>query len=540
MKKEIQNLTELDHPHILKLYEVYSSPETIYLVTDFCSGGELAEAVKATKEAHRLIPEHWIADATMQLMKAVSHIHARGIIHLDLKAQNIMLMPNQKTKMYFQKNSQEAVTAQSFAEKPHLMVIDLGVAMHFKPGNFRGNRPMGTPMTMAPDVWMGDLTPFADVFSCGCVFFQLLCNEMPFGVPSVEHGFDDIVNYWKRRPSPSWQKVKHRNAEALALLRSMLQQDRQQRISSTQCLTSPFLQGAKDEGSLSVANSIPATARSQLLRRLSTVHRRSILYKNIALTIAQDWPPNQMPSIKQLFSEFDVIGYGSLPTHTLAKTLISLGIDKNEAQLAATAMNLSQDNDSVEWTEFRAACIDLSQPEFEERIFKAFQSADEDKDNLLSARDLGQMFAQGHKYFEEVIGTVFLELTGRDPKTNSGARLDWSTFYSHLKKCARDGMEESEQGTETTKEFDSKAQWGVFAGMVDAVNSMFSSSERVPVKTVEPTRFPGEQQPKTMSEMLKVLEDMGLKDRKMNEKVIRSKGGQLTDEVIEMIMLRSQ
>eukprot|EP00931_Biecheleriopsis_adriatica_P043762 TRINITY_DN25006_c0_g3_i1.p1 TRINITY_DN25006_c0_g3~~TRINITY_DN25006_c0_g3_i1.p1 ORF type:complete len:268 (+),score=64.40 TRINITY_DN25006_c0_g3_i1:53-805(+) len=243
-----------------------------------------------------------------------------------------------------------------------------------------------------------------------------------------------------------------------------------------------------------MANSIPATARSKLLRRLSTVHRRSILYKNIALSIAQDWPPNQMPSIKQLFGEFDMLGFGSLPTSMLAKHLIKLGIDKNEAQLAATAMNLSHDNDSVEWTEFRAACIDLSQPEFEERIFKTFQRSDEDKDNLLSAKDLGKMFPQGHKYFDEVVGTVFQELTGRDPKTNSGARLDWSTFYSHLKKCARDGMEEPEQVSKTKKESDSKAQWGVLAGMVDAVSNIFSSGEPALRKNIEPTRFPGEHQ----------------------------------------------
>lgn len=52
---------------------------------------------------------------------------------------------------------------------------------------------------MAPEVWWGEITPEADVFSCGCVFFELLTGEMPFRV-KFEGNFEDIVKFWRSKP----------------------------------------------------------------------------------------------------------------------------------------------------------------------------------------------------------------------------------------------------------------------------------------------------------------------------------------------------
>ena len=530
MKKEIENLTNLDHPHILKLYEVYSTKDDVYLVTDFCRGGELHGHIVAARKTRQEIPMKWIAEAMQQLMQAICHIHVRGIIHLDVKSQNIMLMPSEKTAAFFGKGNAKDPNGTTFNSKPHVVVIDLGIAMHFKPGDYRGNRPMGTPMTMAPEVWWGEITPEADVFSCGCVFFELLCGEMPFRV-KFEGNFDDVVKFWRQKPRPAWQYVSGAPKDVKELLERMLQQERQRRPSASQCLASVFLKNAcetKQTGSLN------ETSRQRLIKRLASVHCRSILYKNMAMKIAQDWPPNQMPTFKQLFNEFDVHGNGALPTEGLKSILMKHGIDEAEATRAAAAMNLSQDKDAINWTEFVAACIDLSQPEFEPKIFKIFQDADADRDNLLAVTDLMNTFPQGNKYSVETAASVFRDLTGRDAQKDSGARMDWSTFYEHLKSCALNGVEEQSLP---------KTQWENFiGGVTDALNNVaggyFSTDTRSP-NTTNVVRFPGESFPQSMEDMLKTLEDMGFKDRELNRKVIAEKGGSLSDDVIETIMQRS-
>ena len=522
MKKEIENLTNLDHPHILKLYEVYSTKEQIYLVTDFCPGGELHSHISAARKSRQEIPEAWTAEAMLQLMQAICHIHVRGIIHLDLKSQNIMLMPSQKTAAFFGKDS---TSETGFAAKPHLIVIDLGIAMHFKPGDYRGNRPMGTPMTMAPEVWCGEITPEADVFSCGCVFFELLTGEMPFKV-KFEGNFEDIVKFWRSKPRP--MHTSRASPEAQELLKNMLVQERQRRPSSSQCLGSPFLKKAVPKGK----GSLDDSKREVLFKRLASVHCRSVLYKNIALTIAQDWPPNQMPTFKQLFNELDLVGNGSLSTETLEDALMKHGVEQGEANRATSAMNLSQDKAAIHWTEFVAACIDLSLPEFEPKIFKIFQDADTDKDNLLATDDLMNTFPQGHKYSRETAATIFRDLTGRDPQ-DKGARMDWSTFYGHLRSCALNGVSSENDSLQSQ----GSTQWGIFGGVVDVISN--AATQYFAGGQKSGATFPGEKAPQTMEDMLKALADMGFTNQELNKKVIKEKGGRLSDDVIEAIMQRS-
>ena len=521
MKKEIENLTNLDHPHILKLYEVYSTTGHIYLVTDFCPGGELHSHISAARKSRQEIPETWIAEAMLQLMQAICHIHVRGIIHLDLKSQNIMLMPSQKTAAFFGK---DAPSQTGFATSPHLIVIDLGIAMHFKPGDYRGNRPMGTPMTMAPEVWSGEITPEADVFSCGCVFFELLSGDMPFRV-KFEGNFEDIVKFWRSKPRFAPVRA---SADAQDLLRNMLTQERSKRPSAAQCLGSAFLKKAVPKGK----GNLDDAKREALIKRLATVHCRSVLYKNIALTIAQDWPPNQMPTFKQLFNELDVMGTGALSSETLEEALMKHGIEQAEATRATTAMNLSQDKAGIHWTEFVAACIDLSLPEFEPKIFKIFQDADKDRDNLLASDDLMNTFPQGHKYSKETAATIFRDLTGRDAQ-DKGARMDWSTFYGHLRSCALNGLDASL----SLQSSQSSSQWSIFSGVVDAIST--AASDYFSQKSPYGVAFPGEKAPQNMNEMLQALEEMGFKERELNRKIIKEKGGRLGDDVIEAIMQHS-
>ncbi|CAE8626550.1 unnamed protein product [Polarella glacialis] len=547
MKQEIQNLTQLDHPHILKLYEFYNSVDSIYLVTDQCSGGELFCRIREAKQENQTIPTHWVADAMLQLMMAVSHIHACHIVHLDIKSQNIMLMPSLQTKAHFQRGGRDSMADMSFAARPHVMVIDLGVATNFKPGDYKGNHPMGTPATMAPEVWRGEITPEADVFSCGCVLFELLSpGAMPFGF-RFKGDRQEVVNFWQSKPQPLWEKARHAPPQALNMVRQMLELDRTRRISASACLAEPFLQQASKSVNASEGSANEQEVRAQLIKRLATVHHRSTLYKSIALKIAGDWPPNRMPSISGLFSEFDVMGNGTLSESHLVAFLSKQGVDSASAQRAATAMNLSQNKAAVDWTEFVAACVDLSRPELESAIWDIYRNADGDSDGLLSPSDLAKMLPQGHKYSSEMAANAFQELTGRSG-LESGERLDWTTFFKHLRQCARDGMSDEPGMADGREVQTSQQQWGIFSDVVDAISNVTGPifgtltsrpSQSAGLARSESVRFPGEAAPQGMDQMLDRLTEMGFTDREANKVAILANGGQLNDYVLEQIMMGS-
>eukprot|EP00933_Yihiella_yeosuensis_P033454 TRINITY_DN27155_c0_g1_i1.p1 TRINITY_DN27155_c0_g1~~TRINITY_DN27155_c0_g1_i1.p1 ORF type:complete len:868 (+),score=158.08 TRINITY_DN27155_c0_g1_i1:76-2679(+) len=530
LKREIANITQLDHPHILKLYEVYATPDALYLVTDLCSGGELNDRLKRAKEYKINIPERWIGGTMLQIMKAVNHIHVRGIVHLDIKAQNIMLMPNQRTIHFLDDQKEEtfdSTTLSDFREVPHIVVIDLGVAQNFKPGDFSGYRPAGTPATMAPEVWSGEVTPAADVFSCGCVMFEMLGLTAPFAL-RFRGDMKEVVQFWKQNPEPMWSKISHASSTALSLTRKMLALDRKDRITAGYALAEEFLNSAG--GDRKVSSSPLSQTKEELIARLGTYHRRSLLYKIVALRLARDWPPNQMPTFKRLFSEFDSKGCGTVPECEIEKRLTSHGIERKQAKCAARSMNMAQsEKNTVDWSEFVAACIDLSQKELAPVVWGIFAGIDHDQDQLLEYPDLLKLFPKDHQYSANMASNSFTELTGRS-SDEQGVRIDWKSFYGHLRFEAVKGLVDEKFMIKSQNQHVGEYNFlGQMAGAVnDAFQNMFAASGKTPLeqRLAEPMWVPPQKE-KTEEEMLNEMEQMGFTSRELNKRALQKNQGNL-------------
>eukprot|EP00437_Effrenium_voratum_P002449 CAMPEP_0181439584 /NCGR_PEP_ID=MMETSP1110-20121109/22506_1 /TAXON_ID=174948 /ORGANISM="Symbiodinium sp., Strain CCMP421" /LENGTH=845 /DNA_ID=CAMNT_0023563319 /DNA_START=49 /DNA_END=2583 /DNA_ORIENTATION=+ len=462
LKQEIQNLIQLDHPHVLKLLEFYNSHDRVFLVTDYCARGELHKHISDANKSRKPIPQVWIAHVMKQVLSAITHIHANGIIHLDIKSQNIMLMPALETKVQFVQADHQAVCSNNiFKELPHVMVIDLGVATIFQPGNFKRGTPMGTPSTMAPEIWRGEITPKADVFSCGCVLFEMLSFQMPWDF-KYRGNKQDARQFWDARPKPHMERVLQAPADAQTMILKMLEQDRATRLSAADALREPFVQLASD--------GIPVTKMEKglnLVIRLVTTCDRDAFYKLICLKIAQEWPPNEMPSFKGVFNEFDDEGTGMLQESALVRKFVSCGFEEQQAKRAAASMNLSQNKNAVDWTEFVAACIDLGNPKLEPCIQMIFLNADKDGDGLLSLQDIQSMLPEAHRNAREAAQAIFLQITGRASESG-GARMDWHSFVTYLRRQARAGMPE-EPSIEAEPE--EKAPPDIISNVTDALRA---------------------------------------------------------------------
>ena len=88
MLKEIQILKSLDHPNILKCYEIFEDDLKYYVATEYCSGGDLfAEILKLKK-----FTEAQAAEVMFQLLSALTYCHDKKVIHRDLKPENVLLL----------------------------------------------------------------------------------------------------------------------------------------------------------------------------------------------------------------------------------------------------------------------------------------------------------------------------------------------------------------------------------------------------------------------------------------------------------------
>merc|ERR1719226_28095 len=148
-------LVRVDHPFLIKLYCAFETAERLYLVQEFCRGGELFRLL----EHERMIMEDHARFYVCQIVCALEYLHSMDIVYRDLKTENIML-----------------------DEDGNIKLIDFGLSKIFEDGETLTQTFCGTVEYMAPEVVIKDPghgKP-ADWWSLGIFFFDLLTGRSPF------------------------------------------------------------------------------------------------------------------------------------------------------------------------------------------------------------------------------------------------------------------------------------------------------------------------------------------------------------------------
>jgi len=422
--KEIERMSQMDHPNIVRLYGHWKDDDAWHLVMDFCAGGDLSRMVSAHRREMEPIHGEHVKDIMRQILRAVTHMHGHGIMHLDLKPGNVVLMPDRGTlppaggpdraKHWSQPLLTEA------ARPPHVMLIDFGLSRLFGPWSRYGPRA-GTVLTMAPEVWEGIVTPPADVFSCGCILYNLMSFKYPYNVSGDTT--TAALDFWARPPQPQPLPDRMPHGElGQQLCRSMLAVCRQDRPAASQCLEHGYLSQPQDDlsdgdGGRSPGADGGVVIDPKVASRMKKVASKDPLYRSLALRFASEWSANRLGSIKSAFEKFDKNNSGRLAVSQVEKVLLQLKFDPVDAKRSAAAMDYKK-NGVVEWTEFVASCLHLGSCSMDQDLERMFKRADKDGDGRLGKRDLEQMFASDYLREQPVEGGVAEKLlNGRDGVT---------------------------------------------------------------------------------------------------------------------------
>jgi serine/threonine protein kinase len=359
IEKEIQIMRQIDHPHIVRLYEWYEGTSTVYLIIDALKGGTLREVVMTNyyKQGTPL-KEDWIQKVIHQVTEAMVYIHSLRLIHKDLKDENIMLL--KKDRNY---------------DKPFAVIIDLGIAEMFPLSDPRGNIVGGTPATMAPEVWMGNFGPKCDVWSVGCVLFELLAGAMPFMAMTLD------PKEWLRKmqKGPDWNLVKT-SAEGRNLCERMLIFDDKQRPTMKECLEHKWFECH--------SRTLQNTVHPQQFAELKRFTEMTALARSMLLEIAGRLPMERAEKIVQIFKAFDKNSDGSISKDELQQGFSRLGM-KDQGLLDNTFKALDVDeNGTLSFSEFAAGVLLVFKDLLESRFRALFRRYDKDCDGMMTQEDV--------------------------------------------------------------------------------------------------------------------------------------------------------
>ncbi|KAK9820338.1 hypothetical protein WJX72_009178 [[Myrmecia] bisecta] len=241
LHREIQVLCKVDHPNCIQLYAVYITPRKVYIVTELVVGGELLDRV--TEKGN--YSEKDAADIIRQILSGVAYLHANGIVHRDLKLEN-MLMTDK-------------------SDSAPVKIADFGLSKFFAPGSVLSTM-CGSPQYVAPEILgMSDgqqaYSPAVDMWSVGVILFILLSGYSPFDDENDAVLFEKIKSGEYDADDPIWDNV---SDSAKDLVARLLVVDASQRLSAAQALAHPWMK-AQHTASANLAAS--AAAMKELVDR---------------------------------------------------------------------------------------------------------------------------------------------------------------------------------------------------------------------------------------------------------------------------------
>lgn len=198
------------HPNIVQIFDVFENDDALSMVMELCEPFTLYDKI-----IQRTFSDREAALVMKQLLEAVSHCHKLGVVHRDIKPDNLL-----------------------FDGRNNLKVADFGSAVWLPEGRGVGG-VVGTPYYVAPEVLMGrEYNEKVDVWSAGVILYIMLAGVPPFYGESAAEVFEAVLRGNLRFPTRLFRAV---SPAAKDLLRKMICRDVSRRFSAEQALRHPWI-----------------------------------------------------------------------------------------------------------------------------------------------------------------------------------------------------------------------------------------------------------------------------------------------------------
>jgi serine/threonine protein kinase len=223
--REVAVLSEVRHENVVELYATYVTERNVFMVCELVTGGELLDRVSRAGS----FTEDEAKSVIRQVLSAVAHMHARNIVHRDLKLENILLS--------------------DAGAGPLVKLIDFGLA-RFKPEGQTLRTICGSPLYIAPEILELETSKnedecystACDMWSVGVILFALLSGYSPFDDEDESVLYQNIRNGIYHLEPGVWDFISN---PAKSLVAGLLETDPNERLSAEQALAHEWLRTAE-------------------------------------------------------------------------------------------------------------------------------------------------------------------------------------------------------------------------------------------------------------------------------------------------------
>ena len=269
LKNEIEVLKNLDHPNIMKIYEFYEDEKNIYLINEFCGGGDIA----GLNDKYGNFPEILVKYVMFQVFLAISFLHSNKVVHADIKRENIAFVHSDENKdkkdidkffkaFFNDKDIQyelaEASGLENISDKAldivkelsnyQMKILDFGSARKKKKSySEKLTGVTGTVYYCSPEVIKEKYDFECDEWACGVMMYILLTGEPPFQGNNEEEIFSNILNNELNLEHP---KLKNVTENCKDLMKKLLMKKANKRILANDALKHNFFKTGINIGNL--------------------------------------------------------------------------------------------------------------------------------------------------------------------------------------------------------------------------------------------------------------------------------------------------
>uniref|UniRef100_A0A1J3HRS1 Serine/threonine-protein kinase ATG1 n=1 Tax=Noccaea caerulescens TaxID=107243 RepID=A0A1J3HRS1_NOCCA len=236
--KEISILSTIDHPNIIRFYEAIETGDRIFLVLEYCSGGDLAGYINLHGKVSEAVAKHFMR----QLALGLQVLQEKHYIHRDLKPQNLLLSSKEVT--------------------PLLKIGDFGFARSLTPESM-ADTFCGSPLYMAPEIIRNQkYDAKADLWSAGAILFQLVTGKPPFDGTNHIQLFHNIVRDAELKfPEDALNEI---HPDCVDLCRSLLRRNPIERLIFREFFNHRFLQEPRHMSGVARSDATTSTGKSSL------------------------------------------------------------------------------------------------------------------------------------------------------------------------------------------------------------------------------------------------------------------------------------